>query len=54
MKKMMKNDVSFECWVEENEEALICEYYESGACYDSDLESFEEYMYEKEIERRMK
>ena len=48
----MKNEIEIEIWFEENEEAIIEKYYESGACYDCSLEWFFENEYEKELERR--
>jgi hypothetical protein len=44
-------DIIYEIWFEQNEEALIEQYYESGACYDSGLEWFIKDQFEKEIER---
>lgn len=53
-KKMNLFSINFECWLEENEEALFEEYYESGACYDSSFEWFADKKYDEEIERKSK
>jgi hypothetical protein len=49
----MKNEIEIETWFEENEDAILTEYYESGACYDCSLEWFFEDKFEKELERKM-
>ena len=49
----MHNDIWIECWFEENEDAIICQYYEDLANYDTSLESYIETLYEKEIERKV-
>ncbi len=48
----MLNDITIESWYEENEDALWIEYYESGACYDTSLESFIERAFERELEAK--
>jgi hypothetical protein len=48
----MKNEIEIEIWFEENEDAIIEKYYETGANYDCSLEWFFEKEFENELERR--
>jgi hypothetical protein len=49
-RQTMLNDITIESWYEENEDRIWTEYYESGACYDTSLETFIERAFERELE----